>query len=467
MRVNTLRTSPEALLSRLAARGFALEALAGLPSLFTVVEEPYPISQTLEHWLGLFYLQQAATGLAALALAPRPGDHVLDLCAAPGGKAAHLVERMGGRGLVVAGDNSPGRMRALLGNLYRLGHTGVLGVSSDGRAFPGGALFDRAIVDVPCSGEGNPRRRRGSFSSVASSEGFRAHITGVQRALLRRAVDLVRPGGSILYVTCTSAAEENEAVVARALARLPLSIEPIDLDLSHDRGVTQVGGRALPAELGYAWRVGPEHVGSGNLFMARLRREPDPARAERGEGWTPVPRAFDPGSGSHALDERALEDALSALAERMGVSDDALPDARWMIRGDSVWLHAASEWPLDAWRRDAGPTDVAWRFLSLGVRAFQQESSGWLRPTNDLLRVLDSALRERTVDLEPEEALLLLAHGESSTSGTSDGYVALRLDGAVIGRGFVRGGRVRSEVPRPEAKMLAEVLRASRGTARR
>jgi 16S rRNA C967 or C1407 C5-methylase (RsmB/RsmF family) len=465
--VNTLRVSVEALRRSLEARGFALEPIAGLPSFLRILEEPCPVSHTLEHWLGLFYLQQAATGAAALALAPAPGERVLDLCAAPGGKAAHVAEQMEGSGLVVAGDNSPGRVRALLGNVYRLGHTCVLGVAADGRTFPDGALFDRVIVDVPCSGEGNPRRRRGSRSSLSVSEGFRGHITGVQRALLRRAVELVRPGGRVLYVTCTSAVEENEAVVARALGRLPVSVEPIGLDLPHDPGVTEVGGRSLPEEVAHTWRIGPQHLGSGNLFMACLRREEDAPRESlraRGEenGWSPVPRLFQEGSAGAQIPESHLEGALEEIQLAMGVPARVLERTRWMIRGESVWMHDVAAWPMDVWLEGPEPGQPAdWRWLSLGVRAFRQESSGRLRPTNDLLRLLDGDLRERVVELDREEALHVLERGESSTSGVPDGYVALRLGGRVVGRGFVRAGRLRAEIPRPQAALLRESLRAS------
>jgi 16S rRNA C967 or C1407 C5-methylase (RsmB/RsmF family) len=464
LRVNTRRAAEERVVSKLNAQGFRLERIPGLPPFFRVLEEPYPISRTLEHWLGLFYLQQAATGAAALALGPERGERILDLCAAPGGKTSHIAELMRGSGLVVAGENNPGRVRALLGNLYRLGHTGVLSLSSDGRTFPGGALFDRALVDVPCSGEGNARRRRGSYSATTASDSFRGHVTGVQRALLKRAVELVRPGGTILYVTCTSAVEENEAVVARALRRLPVSLEPIDLDLPHAPGLVRHGARAFPGELELAWRLGPEHVGSGNLFMARLRREhaplEDPSESVPARhGWRALPRVFVDRSAAHSVSDAMLEEALDGLHHEMGVSREALSEARWMIRGDSVWLHEAPDWPVDAWTQQPLASSAAgWRVVSLGLRAFRQESSGRLRVTNDLLRFLDGSLHDQTVELSRGEALELLSQGESRAGHAADGYVALRVEGGVIGRGFVRSGRLRSEVPRPHAKLLAEAL---------
>jgi 25S rRNA (cytosine2870-C5)-methyltransferase len=151
LRVNTQRVEERELRSLLEGRGFRLEGVDGLSGFLRVVEEPYPISMTLEHWSGLFYMQQAVTGVAPLALGARPGERVLDLCAAPGGKASHLAEMMRGKGVLVAGESNEGRIRALLGNLYRLAQPGALVVAADGRSFPGGALFDRVLADVPCS----------------------------------------------------------------------------------------------------------------------------------------------------------------------------------------------------------------------------------------------------------------------------------------------------------------------------
>src|SRR5690606_18850657 len=172
------RIGEDALLARLEAQGFRTRPLEGLPGFHRVEREPRPLSATLEHWNGLLYVQQASTGVAAPALGPRPGERVLDLCAAPGGKTLHAAELMEDRGTLVASDISESRIRGLLGNVYRLGHTGVLAVAGDARHFPGGATFDRVLVDAPCSGEGTLRRRRGRLPHQSSS--FRGYVTGAQ-----------------------------------------------------------------------------------------------------------------------------------------------------------------------------------------------------------------------------------------------------------------------------------------------
>ena len=119
--MHTGRITPEELKVRLEAQGFGLRPLDGLPAFFQVEHAPRPASFTLEHWHGLYYVQQASTGVAAPVLAPEPGERVLDLCSAPGGKTTHAAQLMEGKGSIVASEISEPRIRGLLGNVYRLG----------------------------------------------------------------------------------------------------------------------------------------------------------------------------------------------------------------------------------------------------------------------------------------------------------------------------------------------------------
>ena len=456
LRVHTGRTRPEELRARLEALGFRLEPVPGLPAFLRVLDQPYPLSRTLEHWLGLFYLQQAVTGVAPLALGAAPGERILDLCAAPGGKTAHLADLVGEKGMVVASDRSGKRIRALLGNLYRMGHASVMVLEADGRSFPGGVSFDRVLADVPCSAEGNLRRSGGALPR--RSPRFLHRITAVQEALLRRAVDLARPGGQVLYVTCTFSPEENERVVARVLADLPVSVEPIALDLPHDPGLARFGGDSFPAELRHAWRLYPHHLNSGGLFMALLLKEEEPTAASPApaEGWgePPLVHPEDPDAREEA--GRVVEAGLARLAQWTGVARERLEGERWMVRGDSIWVHGCRSWPLDAWEGQGPAPD--WQFVSAGLRAFRLGRSGPPVPTNDLLRRLGPALRDRVVHLERGSWVEMLERGGIALPGTGDGYVALALEGVVIGRGRARSGRLVSEIPRAQAHFLVRAL---------
>ena len=158
--------------------------------------------------------QDGASQLIAEILDPRPGERVLDLCAAPGIKTTHMAEKMADQGLVVALDSHLGRLRELVEGCRRMGVTVTSPVCADasGPRHPldDRFLFDRVLVDAPCSGLGilrrNPEKKWRPAPDFAT-------LSNLQASLIRTAAALVRPGGILVYSTCTVHREENEAIV--------------------------------------------------------------------------------------------------------------------------------------------------------------------------------------------------------------------------------------------------------------
>ncbi len=440
LRIRSGRIDPGELLSRLRERGFHLGPVPEVSGYYRVRAGPSSVAQTPEHWLGLFHVQQAVMGLPSLALAPQPGERVLDLCAAPGGKTAHLAELMSDQGPLVALDPKEKRLRALLGNLYRLAHPNVLVIAGDGRTLPDTARFDRVLVDAPCSAEGNYRRRNGRIVPRKSS--FVAHITALQETLLRRAIRLTRPGGTIVYSTCTYAPEENEGVLHRVLQDAPVRTEPIRLEAPHARGITEWKAQRFHPGVTHAWRVYPHHLDSGGLFMARLHRleDVDEEESEGGAGWSPVPAAF-PGEDPTAALTR-IDEALAQLRSRFGMSPEILDELGWMVRKENIWVHTAKRWPVASWNDAAGggkpdaPKD--WRVVALGLRGLRRGPGNWETPTNHFLARWGLHLsQERRISLRAEELGALLNGSTLPAEGRPPGPVALVWEGRVIGRGIV------------------------------
>jgi NOL1/NOP2/sun family putative RNA methylase len=468
-RVRTTRMEPERVVERLHDQGFRVRALEGMPAFFQVEEEPFPVTFTLEHWAGLIYVQQASTGVAAPALDPRPGERVLDLCSAPGGKTSHAADLMDDTGCVVAADISEGRIRGLLGNAYRLGHTNIMVVAGDGREFPEEAKFDRVLVDAPCTGEGTLRRRGGEPPSQSRS--FLGYVTGAQEALLRKAIRVTRPGGVVLYVTCTFAPEENEAVVDAVLRDEPVSLEPLELPVPHAPGLTSFEGRSFHPDLEGAARVYPHHLDSGGLFLARLRVEGEGgvsgSRALHGDsegvagvpsvgggraggvGWTPVPSVF-PGEDESADEARELAaTAEDVLTRYYGLDASALDGMGWILRGGRLWLHSLDAWPLEAW------SPGSWRPVTVGFRGMEFDRRGRPRPTNDVLQWLGHRIRSSLVELDDDELDRVLAREKLPHRDGLKGLVAFRWRDVVLGRGACTDEGIRSEIPKARARELA------------
>ena len=227
IRVNTLKTTPEKLAKQFAQEGvlFTPRAFDWCPPdiLFELRGHP-PLASLPSFQQGSFYVQDPSTLLAVEALNPQPGESVLDFCAAPGGKTTLIAQRMQNRGLVQAHDTDKGRRKLIQDNCDRLGVTCVRieenapagGSAPPCRVQEVAAPFDRILIDAPCSNTGVMRRRVDLRWRIQSSEIDR--LSRLQLELLRQAAPLLKPGGTLVYGTCSLEPEENGHVVREFLA---------------------------------------------------------------------------------------------------------------------------------------------------------------------------------------------------------------------------------------------------------
>jgi 16S rRNA (cytosine967-C5)-methyltransferase len=232
-RVNTLKTSLDALLEQ-EPDAAVQDASRGVLKLRRIPAE----------WLeaGWGYVQDPSTLLAPDLLDPQPGERVLDACAAPGGKTTYLAQKMAGRGRIVACDLYESRIQRLKQNVGRLGAVSVRVHQVDFLLQPDEdsplleAPFDRILLDVPCTNTGVIRRRVDVRWRLTEEDFVRMPVQ--QLALVRRAVPLLRAGGTLVYSTCSLEHEENEAVVEQILRELPaLTLEEVQSSLPFRDGV--------------------------------------------------------------------------------------------------------------------------------------------------------------------------------------------------------------------------------------
>ncbi|MBP3852780.1 MAG: RsmB/NOP family class I SAM-dependent RNA methyltransferase [Erysipelotrichaceae bacterium] len=173
------------------------------------------------YYAGLYYLQEPSAMFPAATLPVRPGDRVLDLCAAPGGKSTELAARLQGKGLLVSNDISASRCKPLLRNLERFGFVNTFVCSESpqklAERFP--AYFDKILIDAPCSGEGMFRKDPTLIKNwtTDSNDTYRS----LQKEIVRSALQMLKPGGDLLYSTCTFSPKENEEVIAYMLEQDP------------------------------------------------------------------------------------------------------------------------------------------------------------------------------------------------------------------------------------------------------
>lgn len=228
LRVNTLKLTPAQFQT---ITPFALgDPVPWCESAFTIPASDFSFGKHPYHLAGLYYLQDPSAMSAAPLLDPQPGERVLDLAAAPGGKTTALASQMQGGGLLVANEIKDKRLGHLAVNVERWGAGNVVitNETPERLADHFGAFFDRVLVDAPCSGEGMFRKDMGA--RIDWSPDMVAGCAIRQHNILRVAAKLVKPGGYLLYSTCTFAPEEDEGVIAQLMEDFP-DFEVVELPL--------------------------------------------------------------------------------------------------------------------------------------------------------------------------------------------------------------------------------------------
>jgi len=270
VRVNTIEADAGRVTDALDEEGVGWEARAWHPGLLELdTDAP---GNTWPYFLGWIHGQEEVSAIPPVVLDPDPGDRVWDACAAPGSKTTQLAAMMDDRGLVVASDDTLGRLAPLRSNAERLGVTNLVVAHADARNFSlaplGFETFDAALVDAPCSGEGTIRKNPAALDGW--SESFLAGVAGVQKGVLRRAVQATRPGGTVVYSTCTFAPEENEAVLDYVLGEEDCRLVEFDVPLESTPGVTEWEGETFDPTVERARRFWPHHNDAGGFFCAKL-----------------------------------------------------------------------------------------------------------------------------------------------------------------------------------------------------
>lgn len=263
-RINTLKMDRSSMFERLERQSIRYESFGWYPlGLRIDMEKP---GKLLEYLLGYIHIQEEVSMVPPLVLDPKPGEEILDLCASPGGKTTQISQAMENRGVVFANEPSLARIAPLRSNCERLGAVNVAITRYDGRRFPD-HLFHRVLVDAPCSSEGRARRDPDLLSRCSRKRSLDIQV--LQTGLLRRAVRITRPGGVIVYSTCTYAPEENELVVQKVLdeARLEQFSLP---GLKGCPGVTDWEGLELDEDLKHCSRYYPHLNDTGGFFVAKL-----------------------------------------------------------------------------------------------------------------------------------------------------------------------------------------------------
>lgn len=230
------------------------------------------IGNVLAHQLGYFYTQESASMIPPVVLDPQPGETILDMCAAPGSKTSQIAQYMQNQGVLIANDVQSGRLRPLGVNLQKLGVSNAVITKMNGASFgKKGIMFDRILVDAPCSGTGTIRKSLKTLDMWGP--GLVSKLHRIQIDLLRNAFTILKPGGTVVYSTCTMEPEENERVVTRLLEEFP-NAELCDIELDIVRSPAVLSFEKLPIDprCEKCLRIYPQDNDSEGFFVAKIKK---------------------------------------------------------------------------------------------------------------------------------------------------------------------------------------------------
>lgn len=412
---NTLRAAPDVVHGWLDSEGIDVDVLPWMSSAFKAAASQ-DAGRTVPYAAGLYHIQEEVSCLPVLLLDPQPGERVIDLCAAPGSKSAQLAVAMRNSGTLISNDRNAVRHRATRGTLDRLGIANTTITVDDAATMPSEVgLFDRVLADVPCTCEGTSRKNYSAFLNAGLDACER--MAARQLAILRRAIEICRPGGRIVYATCTYAPEENELVVDTALREFGDGVEllPARMEgMESSPGITTWNSQELDPRLRRAMRVWPHQNDTGGFFVAVFGKTAGASEyALSAPAWLP------------AKTESEWSDLLTS---RFGFPDAAFRPFR-LLRSSKKYVSIAARDHCLGERPDA---------VSTGMPLIRAQLE-YPKLTTAGAMLLGSAATRNTVDVNAAQAAAYMGRREFRLSENQDaaitdtGYVLIRRNGATLG----------------------------------
>jgi len=402
-----------------------------LPGAQQVTRQLRPIGKSLSHFLGHIYIQDLASMLPPLILGPRPGDSVLDLCAAPGSKTTQLAAIMENKGAIIANDVATRRLKSLVFNLRRTGVTIAAVTKFFGQQV--GNLyfecFDRVLIDAPCSALGTIAKSPEVPSWWTPARSQRLAIN--QRQLVQSGLKALRPGGVLVYSTCTIVPEENERVIDYALRNFPVVLEKISLPgLQLRPGLTKTSSDSFRRELENTVRLYPFENPCEGFFIARLRKTDSFG----------TPRFRRPVSRVHTHCEPNDVDVMNSLNQIV----DRFEIPREAFEKGLVWRDRGLGW--------SSPELGKLPFFTAPVIAglpIAHTRGRFTKLTTEGSHLFGSHARKNVVSLHATEELeAYVNRGPISTELSPSRQILVSFEDSVVGHAMVDNGQIFSRIPR-------------------
>ncbi|KAF7684065.1 25S rRNA (cytosine-C(5))-methyltransferase nop2 [Astathelohania contejeani] len=269
IRVNNTKIKRKELARMLISRGMEVDPLEWCPHALVVYKSPVPVGATPEYLGGYYTIQGASSLLPVLSLDPKPGDVVIDMCAAPGGKTTHIAACMENTGILYCNEINESRISSLRGNIARMGVTNAIITMMDARKILN-IRVNKVLLDAPCSGTGIISRDHSI--KISKSQQELKKLTKTQKELILRGFDMLKVGGKMAYSTCSVLVEENEEVVNYLLSKRPHAKLGDCVEIGRP-GFVNFRGMAFDKTMSKARRVYPHVHNMDGFFIAIIERK--------------------------------------------------------------------------------------------------------------------------------------------------------------------------------------------------
>lgn len=332
IRVNTKKISVEKLALILEKKySIRSEPVPFVNNALKIFDEENLVGKTLEQILGFYYIQSYSSMLPPVILNPSGSDKVLDLCSAPGSKTTQMAEMMNNEGTLVVNEVDLSRIRSLAFNLDRMNVVNAGIIHSKGELLSKiySNYFDRILVDAPCSGLGIVQKKDEINKWWSLKHVERLH--DLQVRLLVSAVKMLKPGGKIVYSTCTLTVEENELVVEKILAKYPVEITPVNFELEHVQGFKEYNGKKINPQLSNAVRILPWHVDSEGFFLIKLTKT---EATDISEKLVTKPSTFK----FVTAESKEMEPYVTYLSEHFGIDKNVFDMYKYIMRPKDIFM---------------------------------------------------------------------------------------------------------------------------------
>ena len=436
IRVNSLKSTPAKIKPALEKKyGISTSFHPEISDALIIESDPENlIGKTFEHLLGYYYIQSTSSMLPPLYLQPDKGSKVLDLCAAPGSKSTQLGAMMENTGMLVVNEVQGDRLRTLSFNIERTNiyNCGIIQDKGEwlGKYYQN--YFDKILVDVPCSGLGIIQKKEevNKWWSTSSITG----LINLQLSLIIAAVKMLKPGGELVYSTCTLTTEENEEIVNKVLEKYPVELIPVSIPGGIEGFITSHGKKLSP-ELSKTARVLPWLANSEGFYLAKMIKTDKTEHIKSSE----------PREGRTVIKPfKKVKHTLTSIINNFGIDEDVLNSFKYPDHGKKLYF-VSGDW-------DDNRTGI---YDRIGLKLGSYEKNDQVILNSIAAQSLSQHFTKGIIDLDDPEELKTYMEGgtvkkyaDSSRSSGADRQVILRSAGEIIGTGVVTERGLKSQFPR-------------------